>query len=79
MGLKYSTAKTIWKIYKDEGRINRKARTKNKVETVNQEKVTELGDPEQAITLPIFSIPLTVHFIKPDFWAIMLTQHCCAL
>eukprot|EP00826_Nyctotherus_ovalis_P014182 TRINITY_DN13926_c0_g1_i2.p1 TRINITY_DN13926_c0_g1~~TRINITY_DN13926_c0_g1_i2.p1 ORF type:complete len:133 (-),score=11.92 TRINITY_DN13926_c0_g1_i2:271-669(-) len=72
LNIKYSTAKTIWKIYMTEGRIDKRRRRKAANKPSSHHEAS--GEENSGVTsqeAPEFGATL----LGPDFWAINLTKH----
>ena len=76
MGVNYSTAKTIVKIYRNEGRVDKRPKLKGELKKVESPALlpTEQHetDPKQNDESLIF-LPWP---LEKDFWAKQLSQHC---
>ncbi len=77
LGIKYSTAKTIWRIYSSEGRVEKKRQRRGLSDAALQhqrllECLTGKAGPLTVLPLEFF---FPGKFIGPDFWGEQLTKH----
>jgi hypothetical protein len=70
LGIKYSTAKTAMKIYREEGRI-----VKKKTREVNEHE-KKLREVQEVIQIKMEELPEAVTTIKPNISSISSTWMC---
>ena len=77
MNIKYSTAKTIWRIYSSEGRVEKKRQRHGLTETALQNKVLMewLSGKMGAVAILPLQCLVNSKLIGPGFWAEQITKH----
>lgn len=77
MNIKYSTAKTIWRIYTSEGRVEKKRQRHVLSEAAlrNRFLMECLSGKMGAMALFPVDLFLTGSSIGPSFWADQITNH----